>query len=57
MMKQFLINMLISSIMDMIIMALAELSRRSDNTVDDQAVKVISDNRDQIETMIRSKRG
>jgi len=56
-MKQFLINMLIGSIMDMLIMALAELSRRSDNTVDDDAVRVVSENRDQIVNLIRAKRG
>ena len=45
-MKKFLIGIVLDTVMDMMISALRKLSRRTDNTLDDQMVAVIAGNRD-----------
>lgn len=54
-MKRYLIALLIDYIMDALILALTRLSKQSDNQVDDELVKTITENRDIIAGMIKGK--
>ena len=47
-MKKFLINMLLETVFDMLIMALTKQAKKSSSTVDDQVVEIIADNRDSL---------
>lgn len=47
-MKKFLINMLIDTVFDFLILALQKMAMRSGNSVDDKMVQVFADNRDEV---------
>ena len=48
MIKKILINWLLPLVMDLAIQALQNLSRRSDNTIDDKIVEEILNNKDRL---------
>jgi len=54
MFKRLFINWVLPGIYDALIQALMDLSRKSDNTVDDEVMNVMHDNRDRILDEIKS---